>query len=249
MTCMEVRDRLAEHTLGTLPPSETRDVGRHLDWCAGCRKESEELLEGLAAVALSMPSAEPSLSLERRVVDRVQIATGRRGEHRPTSRRGLRVLAVAMLAVLIMAIGTVGWAVAQRNRVQDVNRSLLDKVGNLRGLVGNSAGSFQVTLLPSNADRAAQLDEGRAIIFSARNGAFILVDVFISEPTSGPYSFRLLDRTGKALSAGQLQKTTNGDLIFYESTGQDLSKGISLSVFDHMGRMLLTGLVRPGSAG
>ena len=70
MTCLEVRDRLTEHALGVLPRTDAREIDRHLERCAGCRKESSELVEGAATMALSLPSALAPPSLEDRILDR-----------------------------------------------------------------------------------------------------------------------------------------------------------------------------------
>src|SRR5438876_11959284 len=101
MTCAEVRESLSEFSLGLLPGDDLREVERHLEWCAGCRRESAELAEGVASVALSLPVAEPPGSLEERVVAEVMTAAGR---GRSPRRRGARVLAVAALAAAIMAL-------------------------------------------------------------------------------------------------------------------------------------------------
>ena len=64
MTCAEVRESLSEFSLGLLPGDDRREVERHLEWCAGCRRESAELAEGVASVALSLPVAEPPAPLD-----------------------------------------------------------------------------------------------------------------------------------------------------------------------------------------
>ncbi len=109
MTCLEVRDRLAEHALGVLRPEESRDVDRLLEWCAGCRKESEELQEGLVSVAMSLPAAEPPSSLEERVVGRVTSAAGTRKMGRRRRRISPRSLVAASLMAVLLAVGAVGW--------------------------------------------------------------------------------------------------------------------------------------------
>ena len=73
MDCTQVRDRLTEHALATLPGDERAFVDRHLEWCAGCRKEAAELEAAAASVGLSLAQSDPPPSLEDRVVDRVQL--------------------------------------------------------------------------------------------------------------------------------------------------------------------------------
>ena len=121
MTCAEVRESLSEFSLGLLPGDELREIERHLEWCAGCRRESAELAEGVASVALSLPGAEPPASLEERVVEGVRVAagSGRTGRH-----RGARVLAVAALAAAIMALSAVQWGIAQRHQAESAQVQL-----------------------------------------------------------------------------------------------------------------------------
>jgi anti-sigma-K factor RskA len=119
VTCLEVRDRLAEFALGVLPRADAADVERHLEWCTGCRREAGDLQSGLALVAESLPPEEPPASLETRVVNRVVTTSrpssrGRRGR----ARRSVLALAAALMAALIVAVGAVGWAVAERGRIQ-----------------------------------------------------------------------------------------------------------------------------------
>ncbi|HXF71881.1 MAG TPA: zf-HC2 domain-containing protein, partial [Actinomycetota bacterium] len=78
MDCLNVRDRLAEHALGTLPAREGRAVDRHLRWCAACRKEARDLLDAAATVAFALqPAPPPPAELEERVVRSVRRAAGK----------------------------------------------------------------------------------------------------------------------------------------------------------------------------
>src|SRR5436190_20219424 len=62
VTCLEVRERLTEYALGLLTKVDASEVERHLEWCAGCRKESAELEEGAARMALALPVIDPQSS-------------------------------------------------------------------------------------------------------------------------------------------------------------------------------------------
>ncbi|MBA3690563.1 MAG: zf-HC2 domain-containing protein, partial [Actinobacteria bacterium] len=68
MTCLEVRDRLVERSLGALPVEDVREVDRHVAWCAGCRKEAAELDRAAATFALTLAPQMPPPELEERVV-------------------------------------------------------------------------------------------------------------------------------------------------------------------------------------
>ena len=118
MDCAPVRDRLTEHALSTLPTDERAFVDRHLEWCAGCRKEAAELQAAAAVVGLSADQMDPPASLEQRVVDRVQ----RTGMSRAPWRRRLRVLTVATAAAVLLAVVGVGWGAAMFAQVQSSHK-------------------------------------------------------------------------------------------------------------------------------
>ena len=78
MTCVEVRDRLAEHAMGLLEEDEAETVDRHLGLCPGCWKEFSELSEGATVVGMALPTAEAPPSLEHKVVQRITATAGTR---------------------------------------------------------------------------------------------------------------------------------------------------------------------------
>ena len=118
MECMEVRDRLTEYAVSTLPDDELRDVERHLDWCAGCRKEARELREGAALAGLALPPAPIPDGLENRVVNRVRAAARARtpSRRRVAVRRSVTILAAV---VGLVGMGTAGVLFAQRQDAED----------------------------------------------------------------------------------------------------------------------------------
>ena len=58
MTCLEVRELLPEHAIGVLGELEHERIQRHLQTCAGCRKEAGDL--GQAASTLAFALARPA---------------------------------------------------------------------------------------------------------------------------------------------------------------------------------------------
>jgi len=68
MTCAEVRERLSDHVLGSLPGGEELRVRRHLRGCGPCRAELRALEDGLAVAAAAVPPVEPPPALRERVL-------------------------------------------------------------------------------------------------------------------------------------------------------------------------------------
>lgn len=242
MTCLEVRERLTEHSLGLLSDEDAREVERHLEWCPGCRKEWAELRDGLGTMALALVPAEPPASLEDRVVEKVSQAAGRR---RTMTRHGIRALAAATLAALMVALGAVGWVLAQRQTVQDARRLAADQLKKIHQLQltlqGLGANPFEAVL---QATPAAEGFSGRAVIYSTPDfDDLIIVDVVAPEASLGPFTVQYVDRSGRTISGGHLTRTTNGDYIYWETSGLNLSKGSAIFVFDRFGRNVLTGTV------
>jgi predicted anti-sigma-YlaC factor YlaD len=256
MTCAEVRDHLSEHSLGLLEGEESRGVERHLQWCAGCRKEYSELVEGAARVALSLPQAEPPAGLEDRVVKRVAVSSGRIRTTR--ARRAVRVLAVAALAGVLTAGSAVGWGFAQRRQAIDAKglakqaQERADRVADLidavrRELKGTGQ-LYQASLFPGPGKGQA----GTVLIFGAPQGAgFALVEVVAPlNEKAAPFSVNLVSSTGRRLGLGVLTLTGNGDyVLFLQNLPQDLQRSdsvelpqvTSVEVVDRVGNPVVTG--------
>jgi anti-sigma factor RsiW len=78
VSCLAIREQLAEHALGVLGRRERGEVERHLEWCAACRKEAGELQRAAATLAYSVAPSDPPADLGDRVAEAVRAAAGRR---------------------------------------------------------------------------------------------------------------------------------------------------------------------------
>ena len=249
MTCLEVRERLTEHSLGLLTKVDASEVERHLEWCAGCRKEAGELEEGAASMALAMPVEDPRPSLEARVVDRLQGAAGRVMPGR-RSRTSGRLVAVTLAAALV-AVGAMGWAIAERQHALSLAATVSAKeaqVARLAQLLEGFRGrgdTFTASLAPAPGSQGR--GGGSAVISSASNlNDFIFVDVLLPGSPRGPFTVQLVDNKS-ALKMGQLVRMREGDWVLYKQTKRDLSRLVSVTILDGTSRTVLTGVVQPYS--
>jgi hypothetical protein len=244
VTCAEVRDRLAEFALDMLPPDEAAEVERHLDWCAGCRKEAGELQEAAASLALESPQAEPTDELEDRVVRTVSLAAGPR---RAAPRRGVRLLAAATLAAILALVLAVGWGVAQRQGLEDAQvriEQFRDDIQRVRGLVADLGGR-QAPLAAVGTARGS----GTAVVVPLPRGQdYAFAEVVLFDQTHRPFTVEFLDGDGKVVLSGQLIRSNNGTDVMLERTNQDLLRVVSVEVRDSLGRVVLRGDVQPAVA-
>lgn len=244
MTCLEVRERLTEHALGLLAKVDASEVERHLEWCAGCRKESAELEEGAARMALALPVSQPSASLESRVVDRLRAASGRMPAGQ--KRRG-RLVTVALVALLAMA--ATGWAIAERGQVQTLKEQVSAKQAQLNAFA-RALESFQGrgrTLKANLAPAPGGRGGGSAVIASAPGVTdSIFIDVLLPG-AKGPFRFQIVNKQA-ALKAIELEKAAGANWIRYWRTDKDLSGAVTITVLDGNSRTILSGRFRPYAA-
>jgi hypothetical protein len=256
VTCPEVRGRLTEHALGLLSNPDRREVDRHLEGCAGCRKESAELSEGAAAVGLALPLAEPPTSLEGRIVERLRMFTGKT---KTPARGRVRVLAVAALAAALLAASGFGWAIAERERGQSQEERLRAQIEAINDQFDKFIGAHTsvVNVLPATGaeNRIATLSPppgqqgGGSVFISSQSGRgdpldFLMVSVALPPNAEGTYFVQLVNGR-QALRAGTLQPPLNpdGNWTLYSFTGYDLSEVLAVTILDSTGSTVLTGTV------
>jgi hypothetical protein len=247
VTCIEIRERLTEHSLGVLPKPDAREVERHLEWCTGCRKEASELLEGAASMALALPVVKPSSALEGRILERFRMATGRV----PMPHRGrVRVLVAATMTAVFLAVGSLGWAISQQHNVQTLHEQVTDAVTKNNDLLillsifrGNGRTSTATLSSPSGGQGF-----GQAIVFTAPTEGFLLVDIAVLPKNAGPFTVQLVGNG--VIDAGQLNLATSDRPVLLKwFTDEPLGRMSTVTVIDRStGVVVLTGKIKAYTA-
>jgi Putative zinc-finger len=250
--CVDVRERLTEHALGTLPSEEGSFVDRHLDWCAGCRKEAAGLGRAAATVGYSVPQSGPPLELEERIVRRIRSAAGAA----PPTRRRLRALSLATAAALLLAALGVGFgltmfAQGQRDRNQaqqaiEQSREITSRLERLLGgLLKDQPGQgprdriVRTQLAPGPGHQGGA---GAVVYLSPNINDWALVVVGGLARSGAPYHVTLQDRYGGFLTVGSIAKLhRDGSGAVYREFGRTLRPYAYVLVKDHAGRIVLSG--------
>jgi hypothetical protein len=250
VTCPQVRERLTDLALGLLTGPDATEVERHLVWCTACRKEAAELLEGAAQMALAVPQVEPPRSLENRVVNRVQFAAGRI-EAPPRRHRAVGLVAATVVAA-ILALGSVGWAVAEhgnvvvlQNKVDQSNHQVTRLAQVVARLTRQVKGSKNLlaTLRPTEASHGS----GQAFINTIpRDQALVAVKVFLSTGPGGqPYTAQLIARSGQIFTWRLVSTDIPGEWQVVDNTPDRLENVISITIIDSTSQAVLTGTFAP----
>jgi hypothetical protein len=252
--CATVREHLAEFAVGVLSGRDRRTVERHLEWCAGCRKEAEELSGAAAGLAYALEPAPLPAGLLTRV-----LAGIRRLVRGPALGRRTRTAASLAIAAAV-AISALGWGAVMAGRAeryqvlarQEVDRQTralqqLQKVFQaLQARLGTELRADE-TRLARLAPALGGLGGGAALqLVSPSIRDFVMVHVS-GLPRDGselPYRVWLVDGAGNAVRAGRLTTldASGGGEVFHEFD-TDLTPYTTVELRTATGALALRGSV------
>jgi hypothetical protein len=255
--CAAVREHLAEYAVGVLSERERRAVERHLEWCAGCRKEAEELSSAAAGLAYTLDPAPLPAGLLARVLTGV-----RRLVRGPAIRRRTRSAASLAIAAAV-AISALGWGAVMAGRAeryqvlaqQEVDRQtralqqLQKVIQALQARLGTEL-SADETRLARLAPPLGGIGGGAALeLVSPSIRDFVVVHVS-GLPRDGqalPYRLWLVARDGNAIRAGRLTAldASGGGEVFHEFD-TDLRPYTTVELRTATGALALKGTVEDG---
>lgn len=213
MNCTAVRELLPERALSALGADEAKQVERHLAWCAGCRKEAEELQQGAAFYGMALPPVELPADLAERVVNGVRLAAGRSGGN--GLRRRTRS-AAAMVVAAMIGVSGLGWGAVMAGRAerfqdradraqarQEYSLRRFDWLIRQRALLaGREDASTLVRLAPASS---GVLGGGTALLYVSPDILdFAIVRVAGLARDPAPYRVWLVSSTGAQLKVGRI---------------------------------------------
>jgi anti-sigma-K factor RskA len=212
---MSVHEQFAEdlalQALGTLEGEERVALEKHLEGCAGCRRELEQLRGDMALMALSAAGPVPP----RRARQRLMEAVAREPKRAAVpARRGWWTL-VPWVAAAALAVGFVAvWvenselqrriAGLQRQSVLQQAELLLD-----RSVVSTLTASdaLRVTLV---AAKTPPQPQGKAIYVRDRSSLIFLASNLQALPAQKAYELWLIPTSGAPIPAGVFKPDPHG---------------------------------------
>ena len=160
--CVHYEDDLAELALGVLTGRERARALSHVESCARCAEELEQLSRAADAIVSVAPEAEPPLGFETRLFEKMGIAEERSTRQRRRPRYWIPVSAAAAVAALAVGLGlglssspaTSGSAHGGQHHQSAVEAAALVENGQKVGRVNVFGGRepwMQMTLTDSSA--------------------------------------------------------------------------------------------------
>lgn len=256
MTCLEVRELLPEHAIGVLGEPDRERIRRHLQWCAGCRKEAGDLGQAASTLAFALAPAPVPEGLGERVVARVRRAAGA-----PGTRRRARTTAASLIAATV-AFASLGWGAVmagradrfevraeQAERAQDVAIERFQTV--LAQVIPSDSVSSSDTYLGQLRPVAAGTGGGFALqLVSPEILDFVMVIVNgLDDPDRLPLRVWLVNDKGRELPGGRIDEldANGGAEAYHEFRTRGLGGFTTVNVVDPAGEIVLTGTIDQSS--
>jgi hypothetical protein len=253
VSCVEIREQLPEFAVGVLPEPERVVVERHLQWCAGCRKEATELGSAVVTFAYALEPAPVPRGLGDRIVARIRQAAGAPG----TSRRTRASAALAIAAMITVA--ALGWGSAMAGRADRFadqaaaaearrERALATFGRVVRQLVPISQLPVNETHMGQLVPTAGRLGGGAVLqLVSPRTLDFtiVMVNGLERDPAQMPYRVTLQNAAGETLPVGRITEldSTGGADVVRQFENQDLTGYTAVLVTNASGDVVLSGTV------
>jgi hypothetical protein len=255
VSCLDVRERLPESTMGLLGAEEAIEVERHLAWCAGCRKEARELGSAAATLGYSVAPVELPDGLEDQVVARVRSVTPEPGPRR----RGHT--AIASIVAAMVGVSGLGWGAVMAGRADRfAERAALaeaskeQQLDRFRKVV---SAIIPGTRIPTDQTHLAQLTPasvtrvggGAALeLISPTTLDFVIVRVAGLDPDDTkalPYRVTLGNADGRVLRVGPSIDSldASGAADVFHQYNLDLSGFTDVRVADARGKVVLHGTI------
>ena len=256
MTCLEVRELLPEHAIGVLGEPDRERIQRHLQWCAGCRKEAGDLGQAASTLAFALAPAPVPEGLRERVVARVRRAAGP-----PGTRRRARTAAASLIAATV-AFASLGWGAVMAGRAdrfqvraeqaERAQHAAIERFQTvLSQVIPSDSVSSSDTYLGQLRPVAAGTGGGFALqLVSPEILDFVMVIVNgLDDPNRLPLRVWLVNDKGRELRGGRIDEldANGGAEVYHQFQTRGLGGFTTVNVVDSTGEVVLTGTIDQSS--
>ena len=252
MTCLEVRELLPEHAIGVLGEPERERIQRHLQWCAGCRKEAGDLEQAASKLAFALAPAPVPEGLGERVVADIRRAAGAPGTRRRSARTA------ASLVAATVAFASLGWGAVMAGRAD----RFADRAERAERAQEAAIEQFQTVLsqvIPSDSVSSSDTHLGQLRPVAAGTGGgfalqlvspeildFVMVIVNgLDDPDRLPLRVWLVNDKGRELRGGRIDEldANGGAEVYHQFQTRGLGGFSTVNVVDSTGEVVLTGTI------
>ncbi|MGH9516220.1 MAG: anti-sigma factor [Terriglobales bacterium] len=213
---MSVHEQFAEdlalYALGSLEGDEKLSLEKHLQECASCRRELDDLRGSAALLALSASGPRPPARSKSRLMDAIAKEPRARTASSPT--RWWSALGWAAAAAMLIFAAAM-WNQNQRlkssiNEWADLSSQQRQELEGARRVVDTLTANdaMRVTVLPVGVK--APLPEGKAIYSRQRNGLIFMASNLRPLPAQKAYELWLIPTTGNPIPAGVFKPDARG---------------------------------------
>jgi anti-sigma-K factor RskA len=211
---MSVHEQFAEdlalYALGALQGEERVSLEKHLEGCAGCRRELEQLRGDMALMALSTAGPVPPRRARQRLIEAV--ARERRRSAAPAKRWWTLVpwVAAAALAAGLVALWLQNSDLQRRIAgLQDQSVQQLADLQRARDVVSTltATDAMRVTLV---AAKTPPQPQGKAIYVRDRSSLIFLASNLQTLPAQKAYELWLIPTSGAPIPAGVFKPDAHG---------------------------------------
>jgi anti-sigma-K factor RskA len=208
---------LALYALGTLQGDERVALEKHMEECAACRLELQQLRGDMALMALSAAGPTPPVRARQRLMAAAAREPRLRVQPRSVARGwmpvGLRLLSAAILLVALV----VSWMRTDRleRRIAQLQHELSQQQAELaqaREVVATltATDAMRVTLV---AAKTPPQPQGKAIYVRDRSCLIFLASNFPNLPPQKAYELWLIPMSGAPIPAGMFKPDAHGSAM------------------------------------
>ena len=256
MTCLGVRELLPEHAIGVLAEPERERIQRHLQWCAGCRKEAGDLEQAASTLAFALAPAPVPEGMGERVVADIRRAAGAPGTRRRRARTA------ASLVAATVAFASLGWGAVMAGRAD----RFADRAERAERAQEAAIEQFQTVLsqvIPSDSVSSSDTHLGQLRPVAAGTGGgfalqlvspeildFVMVIVNgLDDPDQLPLRVWLVNDKGRELRGGRIDEldANGGAEVYHQFQTRGLGGFTTVNVVDSTGEVVLTGTIDQSS--